>query len=138
MPRDRDRPTTAVPVVEVADYGGFSGDCTHSEADTMLGEELFAVGDSVAQGRVRINYGNVQGRWQTTTPVGGYLHFSLGLTGKDAWISSPHADYEFLDADGKVLTVQPYGERGTPTAKRVSMTVSTCADVVSRNTCRRR
>ncbi len=126
------RPTTAVPVVEVPDFGGAGGTCVHRSNDIMTSENLFEVGDAVAQGRIRLNEGDQHGPWQTLTPSGGYLYLSAALIGADAWRRSITLDYEFLDAAGKRLTVQPYGERGTPTAQRVSEEFGTCGDAMAR------
>ena len=120
------KPTAKVPAVEVDSFGDFRAGC--GEQWNVRADELFAVGDAVRAGRARIVNGDTRGPWQTSEPVGGLVHFLLGLEGAEAQSLSIYAEYQFLDDAGTIVTIQPYGERGTPVATTVRERISTCAD----------
>jgi hypothetical protein len=100
-----------IPVYEVEGSVGSTATCEHRSNDTTYAEAIFQLDDSVALARVRLNRAGHPGPWQTATPFGGYVHFSIGLLGDDAWTESVTADYEFLDADGKLLAAMPLHDR---------------------------
>lgn len=122
--------TTAVPAIEVPNYSDVSADCG-SDA-RVHAKDLFAVGDQVRAGRVRLVIGDRRGPWQSSTPVDGLVHFLVGLTGPDIESRTVSMQYQFLGSDGQRLTIQPYGQRGTPTTSTLSKSVETCADARAR------
>jgi hypothetical protein len=123
------RPTTSVPAVEVADFGTVQGDCATRASSEVTTSELYAVADPVATGRIRINRGKEAGPWQLTTPLDGLVSFPIALTGDDAWTVPLSFDVEFLDRDGKRVTIQPHGATGTKTTKRQTTAIETCSSL---------
>ena len=121
------RPSRAVPAVEVADFGTTQGDCATRETSVVTTSELYAVADTVAVGRIRINRGATKGPWQLTTPLNGLVYFPVALTGDDAWTAPVSIDIQFLDRDGKRVTIQPYGASGTGVAQTQTTQPETCA-----------
>lgn len=128
-PGNRDRVTAAAPVQQVDGYPDTAGSCDQGSAVSVFTDALYAVGPSVVLGRVRLSSDGRRGPWQTITPQGGYLHFSIGLAGKDAWRTAMVAEYQFLGADGKPVVVQRYGTKGTPTTTKVTVQLLTCNEI---------
>ncbi len=124
-----------IPVYEVEGSVGSTATCEHRSNDTTYAEAIFQLDDWVALARVRLNRAGHPGPWQTATPFGGYVHFSIGLLGDDAWTESVTADYEFLDADGKLLAAMPVHDavaKDTASVTRITEQLSTCGDMARR------
>jgi hypothetical protein len=136
LPDYVDEIAKGIPVYEVEGSVGSTATCEHRSNDTVYAEATFQMDGSVAQARVRLNRAGRPGPWQTTAPLGGYVHFSIGLVGDDAWADSVTADYEFLDADGTPLEAMPVHDAvatDTPPVTRITEQLSTCGDMARRN-----
>lgn len=121
------RPTPAVPAAEADSYGGGGSTCgANAESN---GTSLFSVGKEVAAGRVRVNRGKVKGQWSTSTPVGGLVHFMYHVRGEDARAKDNTTQFQFLGVDGRPVTMQPYGPRGTKPTTTYTEEFFTCADL---------
>lgn len=92
-------------MVEVANFGGFSGTC--NDKPKVTGDELFAVGDAVATARMRLVVGTDPGPWQTVEPSDGLVHFLFGVEGGDAESRAVSTEFQFLDQRGRRLTIHP-------------------------------
>ncbi|MET1004383.1 MAG: hypothetical protein ABWX96_02475 [Propionibacteriaceae bacterium] len=123
------RPSRAVPAVEIADYGTTLGDCEDRDASLVTTSDLYAVDDTVALGRIRLNRGKTKGMWQLTTPLNGLVYFPVALTGNDAWTIPMSFDVQFLDHNGKRVTIQPHGAKGTQTTETQTTYVDTCTQL---------
>lgn len=119
-------PNRATPVVEVENFGTFVNMCGPRNTGDVVTSELYAVTDSVAVGRIRINRGATKGPWQLSTPLGGLVYFPMRLAGADAWSKAITFDVQFLDRSGEQVTIQPYGEKGTKTTKTETTPMITC------------
>jgi hypothetical protein len=116
--------TSKVPVAEIENYGGFSSSCGSSPRTTS--EELFAVRDEVAVGKMRLLRDGKAGPWQVSRPSRGLIHLPLMVQGVDARSKSITAEIEFADVRGAAVRLQPYGPAGTKTSRRHEVEIRTC------------
>lgn len=96
-------PSKKKPAVQLSG-SGVSGECGARAKSRITTDELYAVDDSVATARVRINRGQEKGAWQSTAPSKGLVSVPLEVTGEDAWSTSLSYDIQFLDRSGQQLS----------------------------------
>lgn len=122
----------AVPAAEVPNYGGTSASCGGTDPQATS-TELFAVRDKVKTSRMRMIKGKSAGPWMTATPYEDYVHFIFRVRGEDARAKNVSVQFQFLGADGRPVTMQPYGPRGTKTTSTYTTKVETCTDLPGRH-----
>ena len=119
-------PSRKVPAVEVGNFGSVSSECGDRRTSKVTTSELYAVDDTVAYGQIRVNRGRDKGPWQLTRPADGLVHFSVEVTGEDAWIKPLSFDIQFLDRNGERMVMEPYGARESETTRTQSISLEGC------------
>ncbi len=120
-------PTATAPAAEADSYGGGGGGCGKDAESSAT--SLYSVTKQVSVGRVRVNRGKTKGQWSTSTPVNGLVHFMYRVRGEDAMRKDITAQFQFLDGEGRPVSQQPYGPRGTKPTTTDTVELFTCADV---------